>query len=117
MLRGRKSTEELRFELLIWGIILITGAVIYVTVYDVLPSLILVIPGLILLGAAIFQDMQADWHAGWPVYVLAILVVATGLAALVNDLTAQRQVPWLVIAIVELGAIFIVKAVYDPTPR
>jgi hypothetical protein len=114
---GRKSVAELRFELLVWGVILVAIGVIYVTLYDVLPSLILFIPGLILLGAAIYQDMQPDWHAGWHTYALAIVVVATGLGGIVSTLLSDVDLPWLVIAIVELGVVLIAKAVYDPSPR
>lgn len=118
MLRGSKTEGELRFELFTWGLILLTGAIIYVTVFPTLPGLILFIPGLILLGAAIFQDMQPDWHVGWLTYLLAIIIVATGLAWVVNSLLgAAVNIPWLIIAVVELGAILIAKALYDPTPR
>ncbi len=121
MFRGSKSEAELRFELLTWGLILIIAAVMYVLFYKLLPSLMLFLPGLILLGSAIFQDMQPDWHAGWLTYVLAILVVATGLAGIVNSLLGEVvKVPsglWLVIAAVELGAVFIAKALYDPSPK
>jgi apolipoprotein N-acyltransferase len=117
MLRGNKSTGELRFELLMLGIILVTAAVLYV-VFPNLRSLMLFIPGLILLGSAIYQDMQPDWKAGWLTYALAILMVATGLAWLVNTLLGSAvQLNWIVIAAVELGAILIAKALYDPTPR
>lgn len=118
MLRGTKPEGELRFELFTWGLILITAAIIYLTVYPTLPGLILFIPGLILLGATLFQDMQPDWHVGWLTYVLAILVVATGLAWVTNTLLGSNgAVPWLIIAVLELGAVLIVKAVYDPNPR
>lgn len=118
MLRGRKPESEVRFELLTWGLILVTAAVIYLTVYPVLPGLILFIPGLILLGASIFQDMQPDWRAGWLTYLLAIIVVATGMAWLVDSLVGETvRFPWLVVAIIELGVLLIVKALYDPTPR
>lgn len=118
MLRGKKPESEIRFELFTWGVILITAAVIYLTVYPILPGLILFIPGLILLGSAIFQDMQPDWRVGWLTYAVAILVVATGLAWVMNSLvgTAMR-LPWLVVAIIELGLVLIVKAIYDPSPR
>lgn len=118
MLRGRKPESELRFELLTWGLVLVTAAVLYVTLFPVLPALILFIPGLILLGATIFQDIQPDWHASWLTYALAIIVVATGLAGLLNSMLGELiKLPWLVIAVVELGAVLIVKALYDPTPR
>lgn len=118
MLRGNKSTGELRFEFLVLGLALVSAAVLYVIVPDNLRALMLFIPGLILLGAAIYQDLQPDWKAGWVTYALAILLVATGLAGVVNALL-NNAVPlnWLVIAVVELGAILIVKALYDPTPR
>jgi hypothetical protein len=121
MLRGNKPESEVRFELFAWGAVLVIAAVIYVAIYRVFPPfrpLILFIPGLILLGATIFQDMQPDWHAGWPSYALSILVVATGLAGLFNSLLGPAlKLPWLIVAVVELGAILIVKALYDPTPR
>ena len=65
MLHGNKSTGELRFELLVLGTILIVAAVLYVVLPNDLRSLMLFLPGLILLGAAIYQDMQTDWRAGW----------------------------------------------------
>ncbi len=118
MLRGNKSTGELRFEFLMLGIILVVAAVLYVILPDDLRSLMLFIPGLILLGSAIYQDMQPDWKAGWLTYALAILLVATGLAGVVNALLGNAiRLNWIVIAVVELGAILIAKALYDPTPR
>lgn len=116
---GRNKPEaEVRFELLTWGLLLITAALIYVTIYDALPSMILFIPGLILLGATIFQDMQPDWHAGWLGYIVAVLVVATGLVGIVNQTMGWAiKLPWLVIAAIEMGAVLLIKAIYDPTPR
>nr|MBN1229486.1 hypothetical protein [Anaerolineae bacterium] len=117
MQKEQKTVSELRFELLVWGIILIAGGVIYITVYKALPSLILFIPGLVLLGAAIYQDMQPDWHAGWLTYALAIIVVATGLGGIVNTLMDGVDLPWVVIALIELGVVLVAKALYDPSPR
>jgi hypothetical protein len=118
MLRGNKSEAELRFELFTWGGILLAAAVVYVLFIDTLPGLMLFIPGLIMLGSAIFQDMQPDWRAGWLTYVLAMVLVATGLAGIINTVLGEVvKLNWLVIAIVELGAVLIAKAVYDPTPR
>jgi len=116
MLKGNKSDSETRFELLIIGLVLVTAAALYVVFRRTLPSLILFIPGLILLGGTIFQDMQPDWKAGWLTYLLAIVIVATGLAGLVNSLLKTGvNLPWLIIAIVELGAVLIAKALYDPS--
>jgi len=118
MLRGKKPESEVRFELFTWGMILVTAAVIYLTVYSILPGLILFIPGLILLGSAIFQDMQPDWRVGWLTYIVAILVVATGMAWVMNSLVGtQMRLPWLVIAAIELGLVLIVKALYDLSSR
>jgi hypothetical protein len=118
MLRGNKSTGELRFEYLITGTVLVVAAVLYVILPDDFRSLMLFIPGLILLGSAIYQDLQPDWTAGWLTYALAILLVATGLAGIVNTLVGGAvPLNWFVIAVVELGAILIAKALYDPTPR
>jgi hypothetical protein len=118
MLQGNKSTGELRFEFLMLGIILITAAVLYVILPEDLRALMMFVPGLILLGSAIYQDMQSDWKAGWLTYALAILLVATGLAGVVNALLGNAiRLNWIVIAVVELGAILIAKALYDPTPR
>lgn len=119
MLYGRKSEEEVRFELLTWGVILVAAAVMYVLFRTTLPSLMLFIPGLILLGSAIFQDLQPDWRAGWPTYLLAIFAVGIGLAGIVNSLLGEVvKLPpalWLVITATELGAILIAKALYDPS--
>ncbi len=120
MLRGRKSDAELRFELLTWGAVLITGAILYIIFRDGLPSMMLFIPGLILLGSALFQDIQMGWRSGWLNYVLAVLAVATGLAGIINSLFSFVQIGpvlWIVIAVAELGAILIAKALYDPNPR
>ncbi|HEC22911.1 MAG TPA: hypothetical protein ENI95_08340 [Chloroflexi bacterium] len=116
MLRGRKSESEVRFELLTWGAALIAAAVMYVLFRDFLPSMMLFIPGLILLGSAIFQDMQPDWRTGWVTYALSILMVAIGLAGIVNSLMGEVvKVSWVVIAVVALGAVLIAKALYDPS--
>ena len=113
--KGR-STEEVRYDLFTWGAILISGAVLYVLFNDTLPSLILFIPGLILLGSTIYQDLQTEWHAGFLNYAMAILAVGTGLAGIINDLVIGASISWLIVAIVEFGAILIVKALYDPSP-
>ena len=116
MLRGNKSENETRFEMLIIGLVLLSAAVLYVTFRQTLPSMILFVPGLILLGGAIFQDLQPDWRAGWLTYLLAIIVVATGLAGILHSLLRTGiNLPWLIIAVVELGAVLIAKALYDPS--
>ncbi len=116
MLRGNKSSDELRFELLTLGIILLSAAVCWVIFKSILPSITLFIPGLIMLGSAIFQDLQPDWQAGWLTYALAILLVATGLAGVVNTFMGDAvKLNWFIITIVELGAILIAKALYDPS--
>jgi hypothetical protein len=118
MLRGNKSSGELRFELIILGTVLVAAAMLYVGFYSFLPGLMFFFPGLILLGGAIYQDMQPDWKAGWITYALAILLTATGLASLVNSILGNvLTLNWFVIAVVELGVIMIVKALYDPNPR
>jgi hypothetical protein len=118
MLRGNKSDAEIRFELLTWGAVLVTAAALYVVFNTTLPSLMLFIPGLILLGSALYQDLQMGWKAGWLIYALAILAVATGLAGIVNSLLGEAlKLPWLIVATVELGAILIAKALYDPNPH
>jgi hypothetical protein len=117
MLRGNKSTGEVRFELITWGAVLITASILYVLFKNTLPSLMLFIPGLILLGSTIFQDVQMGWKAGWLNYALSILAVATGLAGVVNTILGEViQLQWPVIAAIELGAILIAKALYDPNP-
>ena len=116
MLRGNKSNEELRFELLTLGIILLSAAVCWVVFRQILPSMTLFIPGLIMLGSAIFQDLQPDWSAGWHTYALAIVLVSTGLAGVVNTFLGDAvKLNWFVITVVELGAILIAKALYDPS--
>jgi hypothetical protein len=116
MLRGKRSPEETRFDLFTWGAILISAAILYLLFKDTLPSVMVFIPGLILLGSTIFQDLQDDWHAGWLNYAMAILAVGTGLAGIVNDLVGGAEISWIIVAIVEFGAILIVKALYDPSP-
>jgi hypothetical protein len=117
MLRGNKSSGEIRFEMIVIGSVLVVAAMLYVG-FSALPGLMLFFPGLILLGGAIYQDMQPDWKAGWLTYVLAILLVATGLASLVDSLLGNAlKLNWVIIAIVELGVILIVKALYDPNPK
>jgi uncharacterized membrane protein HdeD (DUF308 family) len=118
MLRGTKPSGEVRFELVTTGSVLVTAAVLYVTAYSFLPGLMLFFPGLILLGGAIYQDMQPEWTAGWLTYLVAILLVATGLASIVNTLLGNViQLNWIVIAVVELGVLLILKALYDPNPK
>jgi hypothetical protein len=118
MLRGNKSSGEIRFELLTWGAVLLTGSVMYLLFKDTpLESMILFIPGLILLGSTLYQDIQLGWKAGWLNYALAILAVASGLGGIINGVTIGADIPWLIIAVAELGAILIAKALYDPNPR
>jgi hypothetical protein len=118
MLRGNKSTGEVRFELITWGSVLIVVAIMYVLFNNKpLAPMMLFIPGLILLGSAMFQDIQMGWKAGWLNYALSILAVATGLAGIVNGVVGGPVLPWPVVAAVELGAILIAKALYDPNPK
>jgi hypothetical protein len=120
MLRGNKTSGEIRFELLTWGAVLLTGALMYIVfnTHPIFASMILFIPGLILLGSTLYQDIQLGWKAGWLNYALAILAVATGLGGVINGvLGGSQNIPWLIIAIAELGAILIAKALYDPNPR
>lgn len=115
MLRGNKPEVETRFELLTIGLALITGVLCWVVYRESLPSLIIFVPGLILFGAALFQDLQPDWEAGWLSYTIAILLVAFGLAGIINTLLGEIvPVPWLIVALVLFGIVFVVKALYDP---
>jgi hypothetical protein len=117
MLRGKKSSGEIRFELITWGAILITGAIMYVMFRGTsLESLILFIPGLVLLGSTLYQDIQLGWKAGWLGYALSVLAVAVGLAGVINGVMGGPAVPWLIVALVIMGAILIAKALYDPNP-
>lgn len=117
MLRGKKSSGEIRFELITWGAILITGAIMYVMFRGTsLESLILFIPGLVLLGSTLYQDIQLGWKAGWLGYALSVLAVAVGLAGVINGVMGGPTVPWLIVALVIMGAILIAKALYDPNP-
>jgi len=116
MLRGNKTDTEVRFELLTWGAALLAFAAMWVVFRQNLPGLMAFIPGLILLGAAIFQDMQTDWHAGWLSYGLAIVMVATGLASIINTLFGEAvRINWFIVVLVELGAVLVAKALYDPS--
>ncbi len=116
MLRGTKTEAEIRFELFTGGAILVCAAIMYVAFADTLPGLMLFFPGLIMLGSALFQDMQTDWKSGWLSYAVAILLVATGLAGIIKGVLAIN-LNWGIITIVELGMVLIVKAIYDPNPR
>lgn len=121
MFKGNKPEAEARFELVTWGVILLVAAVCYVLFRQILPPLMLFFPGLVLMGSALFQDMQPDWHAGWPTYIVSGLAVAIGLAGTLTQLLGENisfpPFMWLVITAVELGALFVIKALYDPTPR
>lgn len=117
MLRGKKSTGEIRFELLTWGAVLIAVSICYVLFNGTpLAPMMLFIPGLILLGSTLFQDIQMGWKAGWLNYALSILAVGTGLAGIVNGVLGGPRLPWVIVVAVELGAILIAKALYDPSP-
>lgn len=120
MLRGVKSPGETRFELVTTGVVLIVGAVLYVatTSTPTLQPLILFFPGLILLGSAVFQTITPDWRAGWLTYVIAILLMAIGLAGLINGIMGEViKIQWWIIAIVALGVVLIFKALYAPNPN
>ncbi len=117
MLQGNKSAGEIRFELVTLGAMLVVGALLYVALPSNLHSLVIFFPGLILLGSAIYQDLQPGWKAGWLTYVVAILAVAVGITGLINDLF-QGPVKgnlWLIISLAMLGVILIFKALYDPS--
>jgi hypothetical protein len=118
MRRGRKSDAEVRFELLTWGAILVSGSLLFYFFYPTMPSLIILIPGIILCASTIYQDLQFDWKVTWLDYTVGGVAVATGLAGLLNTLFGDRfHLNWLVITILELGGILIIKALYDPSPR
>jgi FtsH-binding integral membrane protein len=115
LLRGSpKSDEEKRWELLTWGVILISVAVIY-AIAGRFNYLMLLVAGVILLLSTVYQDMREGWTVSWLTYALAILILGTGVAGVVNELAGGVvQIQWWVIVLVELGAVFIVKAFYDP---
>ncbi len=120
MLRGKKSPAETRFELVTLGAMLIVGAALYVALQSTpnLQPLVLFFPGLILLGSAIYQTITPDWKAGWLTYVIAILLVAIGLAGLINSILGEIvHVQWYIIALVALGVTLIFKALYAPNPN
>ena len=109
-----KSDEEKRWEWLTWGVVLISVAVIYAITLS-FNYLMLLVAGMILLLSAVYQDMREGWTVSWLTYALAIVVLGTGVAGVVNDLAGGVvNIPWWVVVLVELGAIFIVKAFYDP---
>jgi len=119
MLRGSKSSGEVRFELVVMGAMLMVGAVMFVLFQNdnTLQPLVLFFPGLILLGGAIYQTVTPGYKAGWITYVIAILLVAIGLAGLINGVMGGATVQWWIVAIVAFGAVLIFKALYDPNPR
>jgi len=120
MLRGAKSSNEVRFELVVTGLQLVVGAVLYVVLQGnaQLQPLIVFFPGLIMLGGAIYQTITPDWRAGWVTYVIAILMVAISLAGLINNVMGEViHIDWWIIAIASLGIILIFKALYDPSPK
>jgi hypothetical protein len=47
---------------------------------------------------------------------MSVLAVAVGLAGVINGVIGGPPVPWLIVAIVIMGAILIAKALYDPNP-
>ncbi|HLV45394.1 MAG TPA: hypothetical protein VKY39_10570 [Aggregatilineales bacterium] len=121
MLGRKKPNSEVRVELMTWGVILIVVSVIYVLfrhLGSLAVSMMLFFPGLILLGSAIVQDIRVGWGSSWFTYLLAILLIATGLAGLINHLMGDvLRIPWFIIALFELGAVLVAKALYDPDPR
>lgn len=114
-LRGSpKSDEEKRWELLTWGVVFVSVAIIYAIARG-FNYWMLVVSGAVLLGSAVFQDVQRGWTVSWLTYALGILVLGTGVAGVVNELLGGLvQVQWWVVVLMELGAVFIVKAFYDP---
>lgn len=117
MLRGNKNTGEVRFELVIMGAMLLTAAGLYLVFQNTpLLPLVFFFPGLILLGGAIFQDLQPEWKAGWLTYLLAIGLAAYGLAGYFKVLGLEGGSA-LIIGAVILGVVFIIKALYDPNPK
>ena len=122
MLRGgtKKSGNEIRFELVVLGVMLVVGAICFVAFQSApaLQPLVVFFPGLILLGGCVYQTVTPGWKAGWITYVIAILLLAIGLAGLINaQLGDIVRVDWWIIAIVSLGVVLIFKALYDPNPR
>lgn len=122
MLRSNrtKSDAEIRFELIIMGVMLVSAAILYL-VFRNTPYVgsMFLIPGLIFLGSAIFQDLQEGWRSGWLAYALAIILISTGVVNIVNAVTGGQVSAgvWVMILAVEVGAVFIAKAIYDPNIR
>ncbi len=109
-----KSDEEKRWELLTWGVVLIAIAVLY-AIMGRFSYLMLLVAGTVLLLSAVYQDMREGWTVSWLTYALAILILGTGVAGVVNELAGDVvRIQWWVVVLVELGAVFIVKAFYDP---
>ena len=109
-----KSQEEKRWELLTWGVILISVAVLY-AIMQRFGYLMLLVAGMILLLSTVYQDMREGWRVSWLTYALAILILGLGVAGVVNELAGEIvHIPAWVVILVTLGAVFIVKAFYDP---
>jgi len=117
MLRAGKPEGEGRFELLTWGVVLLTGAILYVTANKAVPSLTLLLPGMLLLASLVYQDFRPGWHAGWASYVFAIMIVGIGFSSLINNV-ASPAIPmrWWITTIGLMGTVLILKAFWDPTP-
>ncbi|NDJ51769.1 MAG: hypothetical protein GYB68_01640 [Chloroflexi bacterium] len=116
---NRKQDAEVRFELLTWGAILIIGALLFLAFRNsTLFPIIFFVPGLILLASAVYQDLQDDWTTGWPTYLGAMLLVATGFAGVVTATStgASFTIIWLVVIVIEIGLVLIIKALFDPSP-
>ena len=122
MLRGgsSKSANEVRFELVVLGSMLVVGVLMYVAFQKTpeLQPLVIFFPGLILLGGCVYQTVTPNWKAGTLTYVIAILLLSIGLAGLINSQLGEVvRVDWWIVAIASLGVILIFKALYDPNPR
>lgn len=113
-MKNPKTEEEKRFELATWGTALVLFALVWILFADTLPGLMMFMPGIVILGSALYQDIQKTWSSNLISYLTGILMTAVGLTSLVSTFMGDIiQLNWVIVSIAIMGAALVIKAFRD----
>lgn len=109
-----KSESEKRFELAAWGLGLVLFAIAWIFFDKSLPGLMAFLPGVIILGSALYQDVQEGWSASPMTYFIGIVMTAVGITSLISTFLGDViHLNWVVVSIALMGSGLLIKAFKD----
>lgn len=109
-----RSENEKRFELAAWGLALLLFAVAWIFFDKTLPGLMTFLPGVIIVGSALYQDIQEGWSASPVTYFMGIIMTAVGITSLISSFLGDViHLNWVVVSIAIMGTGLLIKAFKD----